>query len=124
MVGFASLNPPYLVTSASLTSCPALCRASRYDRHRAATANEMDRTKPGHDGRVRSCYKRTMTAEDIEKAIAKLPADQLAQFRVWFEEFDSVRFDQQIARDAASGKLDRLAEQALVDFRKDQAREL
>ena len=65
-----------------------------------------------------------MTVEDIEKAIAKLPPDQLARFRVWFEEFDSARFDQQIKRDAASGKLDRLAEQALDDLREGRAREL
>jgi hypothetical protein len=65
-----------------------------------------------------------MTVEDIEKAIAKLPADQLAQFRVWFEEFDSARFDQQIARDAAAGRLDGLAEQAIEDLRKGRAREL
>jgi hypothetical protein len=65
-----------------------------------------------------------MTVEDIEKAIAKLPPDQLARFRVWFEEFDSARFDQQIERDAASGKLDRLAEQALDDLRKSRVREL
>ena len=65
-----------------------------------------------------------MTVEDIEKAIAKLPPDQLARFRVWFEEFDSAPFDQQIKRDAASGKLDRLAEQALDDLREGRAREL
>jgi hypothetical protein len=65
-----------------------------------------------------------MTVEDLEKAIAKLPPDQLARFRVWFEEFDSARFDQQIKRDATSGKLDRLAEQALDDLREGRAREL
>jgi hypothetical protein len=65
-----------------------------------------------------------MTVEDIEKAIAKLPPDQLAQFRVWFEEFDSALFDQKIRRDAVSGKLDRLAEQAIDDLRKGRAHEL
>ena len=65
-----------------------------------------------------------MTVEDIEKAIAKLPPDQLAQFRVWFEEFDLALFDQKIRRDAVSGKLDRLAEQAIDDLRKGRAREL
>jgi hypothetical protein len=65
-----------------------------------------------------------MTVEDIEKAIAKLPPDQLAQFRVWFEEFDSALFDQKIRRDAVSGKLDRLAEQTIDDLRKGRAREL
>jgi hypothetical protein len=65
-----------------------------------------------------------MTVEDIEKAIAKLPPDQLARFRAWFEEFEAARFDHKIERDAGSGKLDRLAEQALADFRRGRAREL
>ena len=62
--------------------------------------------------------------EDIEKAVAELPVDQLARFRAWFEEFDATRFDQRIERDATTGKLDRLAEQALADFRAGRAREL
>ena len=62
--------------------------------------------------------------EDIEKAVAELPADQLAKFRAWFEEFEATRFDQRIERDAKGGRLDRLAEQALADFRAGRAREL
>jgi hypothetical protein len=65
-----------------------------------------------------------MTIEDIEKAVAELPPDQLAQFRDWFERFDAVRFDQKIERDASAGRLDGLAEQAIDDFRKGRAREL
>jgi hypothetical protein len=59
-----------------------------------------------------------MTIEDIEQAVAKLPEDQLSRFRVWFEQFDAARFDQKIERDSASGKLDRLAAEAIDDFRK------
>jgi hypothetical protein len=65
-----------------------------------------------------------MIIEDIEKAVAKLPPDQLAEFRVWFEEFDATRFDQKIERDVQAGTLDRLADQAVNDFRKGRAREL
>ena len=65
-----------------------------------------------------------MTIEDIEKAVSKLPPDQLAEFRAWFEEFDAARFDEKIERDAKSGRLDRLADQALDDFRRGRAREL
>jgi hypothetical protein len=65
-----------------------------------------------------------MTIEDIEKAVTELPPDQLGRFRHWFERFDAVRFDQKIERDAAAGRLDRLAEQAIDDFRKGRAREL
>jgi hypothetical protein len=65
-----------------------------------------------------------MTIEDIEKAVSKLPSDQLAEFRAWFEEFDAARFDEKIERDAKSDRLDRQADQALDDFRKGRAREL
>jgi hypothetical protein len=64
------------------------------------------------------------TLEDIEKAVTELPADQLAKFRAWFEEFEAARFDQRIERDAKAGRLDQLAEQALADFRAGRAREL
>ncbi|MCX7363251.1 MAG: hypothetical protein NTV97_15530 [Alphaproteobacteria bacterium] len=64
------------------------------------------------------------TLDDIEKAVAELPMDQLARFRAWFEEFEAMRFDKKIERDAAGGKLDRLAERALADFRAGRAREL
>ena len=65
-----------------------------------------------------------MTIEDIEKAISKLPPDDLARFRAWFDEFDAARFDSKIERDAKAGKLDKLAEEALADFRSGRAREL
>jgi hypothetical protein len=64
------------------------------------------------------------TIEEIEKAVSNLPPDDLARFRAWFEEFEATRFDGKIERDAAAGKLDRLAEQALADFRNGRAREL
>ena len=62
--------------------------------------------------------------EDLEKAVAALAPRELERFRDWFEEFQAARFDQKIERDAASGKLDRLAEAAVDDFRKGRAREL
>ena len=65
-----------------------------------------------------------MTLSDLEKAIAKLPPDDLARFRAWFEQFDAARFDEKIESDAKTGKLDRLAQAALEDVRKGRAREL
>jgi len=59
--------------------------------------------------------------EDIEKAVERLPAAELERFRAWFEQFDAVRFDEKIERDAKAGKLDRLAEQALADHRNGRA---
>ncbi len=62
--------------------------------------------------------------EDIEKAIEKLPPEELARFRAWFDEFDGARFDAKVERDAKSGKLDQLAEQALTDHRNGRSRGL
>lgn len=62
-----------------------------------------------------------MTIEDLEKAVATLPPDQLAEFRAWFEAFDAARFDEKIQRDSKTGKLDRLADAAIDDFRKGRA---
>jgi hypothetical protein len=64
------------------------------------------------------------SVEEIEKAVAELPPDKLALFRTWFEEFEAARFDERIERDAKAGRLDRLAEQALADFRAARTREL
>jgi len=65
-----------------------------------------------------------MTIEDIEKAVTKLPPDQFARFRAWFEQFDAARFDQKIERDAAEGRLDRLADDALRDLQDGRVRKL
>jgi len=65
-----------------------------------------------------------MTIEDLEKAVAKLPPDELAKFRDWFAAFDAARFDEKIERDAKTSKLDRLAEQALADHAQGRTRAL
>jgi len=64
------------------------------------------------------------TIEDIEKAVAQLRSDELDKFRAWFEEFDATRFDAKIERDVKAGRLDPLAEKAIAEFQKGQAREL
>jgi hypothetical protein len=58
--------------------------------------------------------------EDIEKAVEQLPPEKLAEFRAWFEQFDSPEFDSKIERDIHAGKLDRLgadARRALAEGR-------
>lgn len=62
--------------------------------------------------------------ESIEKAVESLPPVELAEFRRWFAEFDAAAWDRQIAQDAASGKLDGLAAEALADYRTGSVREL
>jgi hypothetical protein len=53
---------------------------------------------------------------EIEKAISSLSEEELAAFRRWFQEFDAAAWDRQIERDAAEGRLDALAEEALSDL--------
>jgi hypothetical protein len=62
--------------------------------------------------------------EDIEQALTELPADLLAKFRAWFATFDAARVYETIDHDAKAGRLDRLAERAIADFRAGRAREL
>ncbi len=62
--------------------------------------------------------------EEIEKAVADLAPGDLAIFAAWFAAFEAARFDERILQDAEAGKLDRLAEAALTEFRKGLAREI
>jgi hypothetical protein len=64
------------------------------------------------------------TAEDIEKAVEQLAPRELARFRAWFETFDAEQFDAAVERDARTGKLDALAEEALAAHRTGRSREL
>jgi hypothetical protein len=56
------------------------------------------------------------TVKEIEEAVANLPKTELDKFRLWFEKFDAELWDKQFEDDVRSGKLDRLADQALKDF--------
>lgn len=51
--------------------------------------------------------------EVIEQEVATLSAAELSQFRDWFAQFDNAVWDRQFDEDAATGKLDNLALQAL-----------
>ncbi len=52
--------------------------------------------------------------ENIEQEIQKLTPSELEAFRRWFREYDSDEWDRQIEEDARTGKLDKLAEEALA----------
>jgi len=64
------------------------------------------------------------TIEAIEDAIRRLSPDELAEFRAWFTAFDSAAWDARIENDAAAGKLDALAREALSEYRSGSASEL
>ncbi len=60
----------------------------------------------------------TMSAVlQLEQAVSQLPPKELARFRKWFEEFDAKIWDKQFEQDVKSGKLDKLANRAITDFR-------
>jgi hypothetical protein len=56
------------------------------------------------------------SVKEIESAVARLSAKELAVFRNWFAEFDGQAWDQQFERDVAAGRLDALGEEALRDL--------
>ncbi len=65
-----------------------------------------------------------MSVEELEQAVAKLSGPELERFREWFAHFDGDSWDQQIAQDAANGRLDALADEALREHRAGESREL
>lgn len=65
-----------------------------------------------------------MSVEELEKAVASLPPDQFAMFCEWFESFAAYEWDRQLERDIKAGKLDKLADEALADFKAGRCREL
>jgi hypothetical protein len=62
--------------------------------------------------------------EQIEKSVALLDPKELEAFSLWFDEFQAERWDRQIEKDDAEGKFDRLAEEALTEFRAGKTRSL
>jgi hypothetical protein len=64
------------------------------------------------------------TVEILEQKIAELQPAELAEFRRWFAEFDAAAWDAQIEMDAAAGKLDALAAEALAEYNAGKAIEI
>lgn len=60
--------------------------------------------------------------EKIEGEIQSLSKEELAEFRAWFAEYDWDQWDRQVEADAAAGKLDVLAEEALREHEAGQTR--
>ena len=49
-----------------------------------------------------------MTVQEIEQAIEQLPPDKLAELAIWFADFHVQAWEEQIADDLDSGRLDKL----------------
>ena len=62
--------------------------------------------------------------EKLEKKIEGLSPQELAKLRSWFIEFDARAWDRQIEADSKAGKLDRLADSALADYKSGRSKEI
>jgi hypothetical protein len=56
------------------------------------------------------------TVEEIERAVAGLPPEKLAEFRTWFAAFDAGAWDREFEEDVHAGRLDALADEAMRDL--------
>jgi len=57
-----------------------------------------------------------MSVQELESAVTTLPAGELHQFALWFEEYLARQWDGQISDDIASGKLNALLNEADADY--------
>jgi hypothetical protein len=64
------------------------------------------------------------TVTQITGAVKRLPEKDLARFRKWFAEYDAAVWDRQLKQDAAAGRLDALADEALRDYHAGRTTEL
>lgn len=64
------------------------------------------------------------TVQEIESAVSQLSKDDFAQFRAWFDAFEAELWDTQFEQDVNAGRFDRLANQAIADFRAGKCTEL
>jgi len=65
-----------------------------------------------------------LTIEQIENAILQLPPNKIEELLEWFLNLDYQRWDVQLDRDIAEGKLDALAAEAIADFESGNYREI
>jgi hypothetical protein len=60
----------------------------------------------------------------LEDQVKKLSPKELAEFRVWFAEFDAQVWDRQIEADSSSGKLEHLIQDAVAEYKAGKSRPL
>ncbi len=57
-----------------------------------------------------------MSLQELESAVRQLPADELAAFARWFEEYAADAWDRRIEEDIRAGRLDDLGRRVDADF--------
>ncbi len=60
----------------------------------------------------------------LAQEIEELTSEELSAFRRWFLEYDAAAWDEQIKRDAAASRLDKLAAKALADRKAGRTKEM
>ena len=61
---------------------------------------------------------------ELEGKVRTLSANELREFRDWLAEYDAELWDRQFDADAASGRLDAIADRALKDFAENRTTDL
>lgn len=62
--------------------------------------------------------------EQIQSSIEKLAPDEIAKLREWLDDLDARLFDEKIERDAKTGKLDKLADEARANMKAGRGKEI
>lgn len=62
--------------------------------------------------------------EQIEAAILSLPSNDFEKLRLWFCDLGYERWDKQLERDIAEGRLEALAQEAIAEFQAGHCREI
>jgi hypothetical protein len=57
------------------------------------------------------------TVAEIENALQNLPVDDAWKVADWLQDYLDSKWDKQIDADIAAGKLDKLADEAVADYR-------
>jgi hypothetical protein len=66
-----------------------------------------------------------MTRLDTLKTLVSALSDlELAEFRAWLAEYDWQRWDEELERDIAAGKLDELVAEALAEAERGETKEI
>lgn len=65
-----------------------------------------------------------LTLEQIESAILQLSPDEYKKLIEWFADLDYQRWDEQLEKDIADGKLEALAHEALAEFKAGHCQEI
>jgi hypothetical protein len=61
-------------------------------------------------------YFHAMSVQELESAVTRLSAEELARFHQWFEEYVADQWDRQIEADSRAGRFDAAGKRAVTDL--------